>query len=108
MSTNVISVSPVRHPITVAKPFPGDEDRAPDVEPERVVLERRAVPVAHQEADQALVGVVQLRLAPRERNARGVGYREVVGEHAVEPHEAVIEDVDRIFRYRVAGHGTGP
>src|SRR5262249_42172970 len=33
------------------EPFAGHEDRAADVEPERVVLERRAVTVAHQEAD---------------------------------------------------------
>ena len=46
---------------TVTKPFPGDEDRAADVEPERVVLERRAVPVSHQEADQPFVRLVELR-----------------------------------------------
>ena len=91
---------------TVAEPFPCDEDRAADVEPESVVLERRAVPVAHQEADQALVGVVQLRLAPRERDAGGICDGEVVCQHAVEADEAVIEDLDRVFGYRIAGHGT--
>ena len=48
------------------EPLARHEDRAADVEAEGVVLERRAVPVAHQEADQALVRLVHLRLAPGE------------------------------------------
>ena len=52
------------------EPLARDEDRAADVEAEGVVLERRAVPVAHQEADQALVGLVHLVLAAGEADAR--------------------------------------
>ena len=74
------------------------------MEPERVVLERRAVAVAHQEPDQALVGLVELQLAPGERDPRGVCDRQVIGQRSVEPNEAVIEDVDRVLRCRVFGH----
>ena len=55
----------------VPEPLPRDEDRAADVEAERVVLERRPVPVAHQEPDQPLVGFVHARpCAARTRRAR--------------------------------------
>ncbi len=76
------------------EPFAGDEDRTPDVEAEGVVLERRAVPFAHQEADQAGVGVVQLLLATREGDARRVRHREVACHRVVEADEAVVEHVD--------------
>ena len=82
----------------MSEPFARDEDRAADVEAERVVLERRAVAVAHQEADQALVGGVHLVLVPGEGDARAVDDGEVVGHRAVEPHEAVVEDADRVAR----------
>src|SRR6185312_12073385 len=36
----------------VPEPLARDEDRRADVEAEGVVLKRRAVPIAHQEADQ--------------------------------------------------------
>ena len=55
----------------------------------------RAVPVAHQEADQRLVGLVHLGLAAGERDAGAVDDREVVGHRVVEAHEAVVEDLDR-------------
>ncbi len=82
----------------MAKPFPRHEDRAADVEAERVVLERRAVTVAHQEADQALVRRVHLVLVAGERDACAVDDREVVGHRVVEPHEAVVEDVGSFAR----------
>ena len=91
----------------VAEPFAGDEDRAADVESERVVLERRAVAVAHQEADQALVGGVHLGLAPCERHASAVHDRQVVGHHVVEAHEAVVEDARCVVGGDVGGHGHG-
>ena len=81
---------------SVSEPFPRHEDRAPDVEAEGVVLERRAVPVAHQKADQALVRGVHLFLAAGERDAGAVDDREVVGHRVVEPDEAVIEDANRL------------
>ena len=88
------------------EPLAGDEDRAADVEPERVVLERRAVPVAHQEADQPLVGVVHLRLAAGERDAGAVDDGEVVRHRPVEPHETVVEDLDGVVGDDL-GHGHG-
>src|SRR5438105_14869518 len=44
----------------VPEPFASDEDRRADVKPERVVLEGGPVAIAHQEADQPLVGLVHL------------------------------------------------
>ena len=79
----------------MAEPFARHEDRAAHVETEGVVLEGRAVPVAHQEADQAFVRLVHLVLAAGERDAGAVDDREVVGHRAVETHEAVVEDVNR-------------
>ncbi len=89
------------------EPFPRDEDRAADVEAERVVLERRAVAIAHQEADQALVGGIHLVLVPSEGDARAVDDGEVVGHGIVEPHEAVVEDADRLLGTDVGRHGHG-
>ena len=85
----------------MAKPLARDEDRAANVEAERVVLERRAVPVAHQEADQAGVGVVELVLVPREADAGAVDDREIVGHRGVEPDEAVVEDGYRVLGYHL-------
>ncbi len=88
------------------KPLAGDEDRAADVEAEGVVLERAPVPVAHQEADQRLVGLVHLLLAAGERDARAVDDREVVGQRTVEADEAVVEDLDRLGAHiRRGGQG---
>ena len=94
----------------MAEPFAGHEDRAAHVEPEGVVLERRAVPVAHQEADQAFVRLVHLVLAAGERDAGAVDDGQVVGHRVVEPHEAVVEDVNRGLGDRVGrhSHGRGP
>src|SRR5207247_3758920 len=78
---------------TVAHPFPRDEDRAADVETEGVVLKGGPVPIAHQEADQALVRFVHLFLTSREGDARTIDDREVAGHRAVEPDEAVVENV---------------
>ena len=80
----------------VPEPFPRHEDRAADVEAEGVVLERRAVPVAHQEADQSLVGLLHDELAAGERDARAVDHGEVVGHRIVEPNETVIQDLNRV------------
>ena len=74
------------------EPLARDEDRAADVEAEAVVLERRAVPLAHQEADQARRRSRPGLLAPGKRDARGVDDREVVGHRPVEADEAVVED----------------
>ena len=74
------------------EPLARDEDRAADVEAERVVLERRPVPVAHQESDQARVCVVDLVAPAGEADPRRVHHREVVGHRRVEPDEAVVED----------------
>ena len=79
----------------MSEPLARDEDRAADVEAEGVVLEGRPVPVAHQEADQAGIGVVDLVPAAGEADAGGVDDREVVGHRGVEPNEAVVEDADR-------------
>ena len=83
----------------VPEPLARDEDRRAHVEAEGVVLERRPVPLAHQEADQALVGLVHLLAAPREADPRAVDDREVVGHRAVEPDEAVVEDADGVVGY---------
>ena len=91
----------------MAEPFPGHEDRAADVEAEGVVLERRAVTVAHQEADQALVRGVHLVLAAGEGDTGAVDDREVVGHRVVEPHEPVVEDADRLLGTDVGRHSHG-
>src|SRR5262249_25596982 len=90
---------------TMAEPLAGDEDRRADVEAKRVVLERRSVPVAHEEADQALVRLVHLLLAAREADTRGVDDREIGRHRAVEPDEAVVEDADRVVSYDSLGRG---
>ena len=89
----------------MSEPLPGDEDRAADVEAEGVVLERRAVPVAHQEADQRLVSLVHLGLAAREGDARTVHDGEVVGHRLVEAHEAMVEHLDPVVA--VVAHVRG-
>jgi hypothetical protein len=86
----------------VPEPFARDEQRAADVEAERVVLERRSVALAHQEPDQAGVRVVQLVPAPREADARGVHDREVGRHRVVQADETVVED-----RNDVVGHDLG-
>ena len=58
-----------------------------------------AVPIAHQETDQALVGLVHLLLAPREADPRRVHDREVGRHGVVEPDEAVVEDADGVLGY---------
>jgi hypothetical protein len=68
----------------VPEPLARDEDRAADVEAEGVVLERRPVPVAHQEADQPASRLVHLVLRRREADARGVDDREVARHRRVE------------------------
>ena len=78
------------------EPLTGDEDRRADVEAERVVLERRPVPIAHEEPDQPRVGIVHLLLATREADPRAVDDGEVVGHRVVESDEAVIEDRDEV------------
>ena len=88
----------------MAEPFARDEDRRPDVEAEGVVFERGPVAVAHQEPDEAGVGVVHLLLPAREADACAVDDREVARHRSVEPDEAVIEDVDRLLGYHFS-HG---
>jgi hypothetical protein len=67
------------------------------VKAERVMFEWRAVPVAHEKADQAGVGIVHLLLPSREADAGGVDDGEVSGHGVVEPDEAVIEDLNTLF-----------
>src|SRR5919197_3655249 len=90
---------------TVSEPFTGDEDRCANVEAEGVILERRSVPVPHEEADQALVGLVHLILAARKADTGGVDDREVGCHRAVEADEAVIEDANRVLGYDSVGRG---
>jgi hypothetical protein len=85
----------------MAHPLPRDEDWRSDVKAERVVLEWRAVPVAHEKADQAGVGIVHLLLPSREADAGGVDDGEVRGHGVVQPDEAVVEDLNTLF-----GDGT--
>src|SRR5262249_32664898 len=73
------------------EPLARDEDRRADVEAERVVLEGRAVAIPHQEADQALVRLVHLRLAAAERHARRVDDGEGAGHGGAEPHRTLGE-----------------
>src|ERR671918_2406108 len=78
----------------VPEPFARDENRRADVEAEGVVLELSPVPVAHKKTDEALVGLVQLVLPPREAHPGGVDDGEVARHRAVEANEAVIEHLD--------------
>ena len=89
------------------EPLARDEDRAADVEAEGVVLERRPVPVAHQEPDQPRVRVVHFLAPAGEADARGVHDREVVGHRRVETDEAVVEDGDRAVGYHFSGDCHG-
>ncbi len=90
----------------MSKPLARDEDRAAHVEAERVVLERRAVAVAHQEADEALVGLVHHLFATGERDAGAVHDGQVVGQRSVEPDETVVEQANRLIGSRL-GHRQG-
>src|SRR5919201_1316578 len=90
---------------TVSEPFTGDEDRCADVEAEGVVLEGRSVPVPHEEADQAFVGLIHLVLPAREADAGCVDDREVGCHRPVEADEAVIEDANCILGYDSVGRG---
>ena len=84
-------------------PLARHEQRRLDVEAEEVVLERRAVTLAHEEAHESRTALLH-RLEPRaERDARGVDDGEIVRDRRVQAHEAVVEDVDRVGR---AGHGA--
>ncbi len=58
-----------------------------------------SVTLAHQEADEAGVRVVHLRLVPREADPRAVHDREVAGHRLVETDEAVVEDGNRPLGY---------
>jgi len=78
------------------------------VEAKRVVLEGRAVALAHQEADEARVRVVELGLAAREADACGVHDREIARHGVVQADEAVVENVDRVLVHGTLcdGHGA--
>ena len=78
------------------KPLAGDEDRRSDVEAKRVVLERRPVALAHEEANETPVRLVHLLFSAREADARSVDDREVVGHRVVESYETMIEDLDLV------------
>src|SRR5262249_3893064 len=87
----------------VPEPLTRDEDGRADVEAERVVLEGRAVPIAHEEADQAFIRLVHLLLPTGEADARGIRHGEVRGHRPVEADEAVVEDTDRVLGYHSVG-----
>ena len=74
-----------------------DEQRRLDDEAEVAVLERAAVPLAHQEADQALVARGHLVRFLVERDAGAVHDREVGGARGVEGDEPVVEDGDGVL-----------
>jgi hypothetical protein len=76
----------------MSEPFSGDEDRATDVEPKRVVFKRGSVTASHEELDQALVAAVHLFLTNREADPGTVDDREIVRHGSVEAHKAVVED----------------
>jgi hypothetical protein len=63
------------------------------------------VPVAHQETDQTLVGLVHLVLPPGKADACCVHDREVCGHGVVESDEAVVEDTDGILGYHSVCRG---
>jgi hypothetical protein len=84
---------------SMSEPFPGNEDRAADVKPERVVFEGTPVLGSHQELDQALVARVHLFLADREADSGSVDDREIVGHGRVEADEAVIEDPELVWPF---------
>ena len=90
---------------TMSKPFARDEERAAHVEAERVVFEWGPVPIAHQKADQTLVGVVHLVLAPGEADASRIHHREVGRHGVVEPDEAMVEDTDGVLGYHSVCRG---
>ena len=83
----------------MAEPLARDEDRRADVEAERVVLERGSVALAHEEADEARVALLHDLLAAGEADAGGVHDRKVARHRIVQPDEAVIEDLNRLFRH---------
>jgi hypothetical protein len=66
------------------------------VEPEAVVLERRSMSIAHEEADEPSVGVVELLLPAGEADASGIGDRQIVGHRGIEADEAMIEELDPV------------
>ena len=54
------------------------------------------MPIAHEEANQALVRVVHFLLPAGEADASSIHDREVVGHRIVETDEAVIENADQV------------
>ena len=97
MSTNVTSVSPVRHPIRwrnhsratkIGQRMWNRNALCSNGVPCRSRIRKRIRPSSESSSSV-------LRRA-NETRAR-VGDREVVGEHSVEAHEAVIEDIDCVF-----------
>ena len=70
------------------------------------MLERRAVPLAHQEPDEALVAFVEFVRPRAERDAGRVDDGQVVAHVAVEPDEAVAEHVDPGHEASVGVVGT--
>ena len=80
----------------VPEPFPRHENRTADVKAKGIVLEGRAVPVSHQEADQPLVGFLHDELAAGEADAGTVHHGEVIRHRIVEPNETVVQDLNRL------------
>jgi hypothetical protein len=85
----------------MARPMPvvlaNDEEGRLDDEPEVAVLEGRAVPLAHEESNQALVALRHLVRGLVERDPRPVDHCEVGRKRSVEGDEAVIEDRDDVL-----------
>ena len=60
------------------------------------MLEGSPVPLAHEELDQSLVGLVHLLFAASEADSRTVDDRKVVGHRVIETDEAMIEDLNQV------------
>ena len=87
----------------MANPFAHHEDRAAHVKSIGVVFEGRAVSLAHQKADQAVIALVHRLLAGAERDASGIDDREIVGHRRVESDEAIGKDVNLIHAWNLVG-----
>jgi len=61
--------------------------------------------VAHEEADQALVRLVELLATSGEADPRAVHDGEVVRHRSIEPDKAVVEDGDCVLGSSRALHG---
>lgn len=66
------------------------------MKPEAVVLERRAMPVIHEEFQQSGIALLHFVMPLAERDPRGVDDVQIIGHAVVQSHEAVIEHLNFI------------